>query len=194
MLGTAIFVGSLLALNVLLIFTCPYRDQFLTKLALTIPLTVGIFLVGFLTTRLLSRLGRAGGASFMTAPIYSARVLIVLSTTAAFEVVVPRALGSVWSTEVAYYLALAICGVALALWCRASSYVPILVAALTLLIVSAVAATLFLRDPGVDFQYGPEKYLFALWNYAGGVNMLPLDGIVTWFAWRVAGQVSMSAA
>lgn len=190
MLGTAVLVGSLLAVNILLIASYPYPAQMFAQLKLVVPVTVGVFLVGLVTSYLLSRLGRTGDARSLTARFRSRRVLTVFGATAAFAAVVPKALGSVWATEAVYYLSLIVCGIALALWSRASTHVPVLVATLTLITVSAVATILFLSDPGVEFELGPERFLFAIWRHAGAVNMLPLDGIVAWFAWRLADQIS----
>jgi hypothetical protein len=93
-----------------------------------------------------------------------------------------------WVGEVGYYLILFLSGVALALWAHASGATPIWVATLTAVVLAVAQAVWFMRDPGAQFQYGPEISLFTLWGYVARVNMLPLDAVVAWGGWRVFGR------
>lgn len=89
--------------------------------------------------------------------------------------------------ELAYYVVLAGAGVALARWCGSSEQSPVFLATGVLVLLSIAAAVRFGQDPVARFEYGPERWLFAIWNSAARtLLMLPLDASVAWAAWHMA--------
>ncbi len=100
---------------------------------------------------------------------------------------------SFWAIEGIYYVILVVAGVVLAGWARAPAPVGAVVATLAILAISVVSLVQFFGDPGVDFQYGPEKWIFALQSHIGRMNMWPLDAAFTSGACLVAGAVRREA-
>ncbi len=191
---TLTLIAVLLAVNVRLIQTSPYRDEFLRSLTVIAPLTFVVVALGTLVVWLLSKRVSQQAPRVTDAHIYHRRVLVVLAGLIVFELFVLSLFSHPIAAEAAYYLGLVAGGVILALRCGARSYVPLLSATLVLLAVSIVASIRFVGDPGAQFQYGPERYLFAIWQHAQRANLLLLDVAVMWFAWRISLQVSVPRA
>ncbi|HSR70548.1 MAG TPA: hypothetical protein VLU25_21640 [Acidobacteriota bacterium] len=190
---TLAVIAALIVLNLFVILGSPYRDDFIGTLFLIVPFTLVVLLAGALVVRLLARGGRET-AGQEGAGILHPKVLGLLAVLAVYEFAVSIFLaGNFLVVEFAYYLGLVVGGIMLARWCQARSYVPLLTATLVLLAVSAVSSALFVGDSHVRSLYGPERYLFALWNHAQRVNMLPLDAGVMWFSWKISLQLAASA-
>ena len=123
------------------------------------------------------------------ASVSSPRVLAVAGGTLLLEgsliMLGPHFLSGA-ALEGAYYVVLLASGVLLGLWCRSHGYVPLLLAIFLLLVLGAVSTILFLIDPDNRFQFGPEITLFAMWSLAARINLLPLDAVVLWSAWRIS--------
>lgn len=103
-------------------------------------------------------------------------------------------LRSFWVIEGVYYAILVATGVVLALWARSRPYMGAVVATVAILTVSIVSFVQFFGDPGVDFQYGPEKWIFALQNHLGRMNMWPLDAAFAASACLIAGNLREQSA
>jgi hypothetical protein len=147
------------------------------------------FVVQF-TARAFSRFGigypsQRGG---VYPPAYGRLLVVALLALGVEAFLVLRTPGHPrWMAELAYYLVLAAAGVALARWCRSSEQSPVFLATGILVLLSAGAALSFGFDPIARFEYGPERWLFAVWNNAARtLTMLPLDTSVAWAAWHIA--------
>jgi len=116
------------------------------------------------------------------------RILVITLVTAFVEEfvvsLIPRATQSFLAVEFAYYAVLVLAGVALAKWCRGQGYAPFVVAFAVLLLLSVNALLQFVGAPGVRFQFGPERWLFAMQQVAGRMAMLPLDVAFVFAAYR----------
>jgi hypothetical protein len=85
-----------------------------------------------------------------------------------------------------YYLILVIAGAALSAWAGARAAAPLWMATAILVLLAVTNAGLFVADDGNRAQYGPEVYLFMMWQFAGRMNMLPLDAAAAWAGWSIA--------
>lgn len=179
-------VGLVLVICAALVATSPSAPAILSgalgPLALTLVVQaaargVSRFVVGYPSRR--------GGVH----PPEYGRVAIVAVVAFGLELwlVSSAAANNQWLTELSYYLVLAGAGVALARWCGSSEQSPVFLATGILVLLSITAAVRFGLDPLAKSEYGPERWLFAIWNNAARtLLMLPLDASVTWAAWHIA--------
>jgi hypothetical protein len=140
----------------------------------------------WLLARLVARWCSGSRAPFQRTTVWL-RILLVAALAILGEglivVLMPRDMPLLG--ESGYYVILLLSGATLALWAHASGATPVWVATAIAVLLAVAQALWFMRDPGAQFQYGPEISLFALWGYVGRVNMLPLDVAVAWGGWRI---------
>jgi len=183
---TCVLIGFLAVTNVWIIWGSAYRTELIRNLFITSGIAVAALIVVIILSLIVSiRRKNLERSIAYVEQFINSRVLVLFVATLLFTCTVPGFFANPVLTELVYYIVLLSCGLFLAFWCRAAPYVPVLVATLTLIIGSAVQTVLFLINQDVLFQFGPERYLFAMWNHASRVNMLPLDIVITWGAWKV---------
>ena len=192
---TVTIIGILVIVSLLVTVISPYGAESGRVAAIALALAALLYCVVLLVLGEIERHQRAGTSSTPPPSQYSqlagasnARVLAVAGGTLLLEgnlmMLGPHFLtGAV--LEGAYYTVLLTSGVLLGLWCRSHGYVPLLLAIFLLLVLGATNAILFLADPDNRFQFGPEITLFAMWGLAARINLLPLDAVVLWSAWRI---------
>ena len=91
--------------------------------------------------------------------------------------------------EIAYYAILIVSGAAWARWYGSGPDAPVLTATVALFFLCLSAAIWFVTNRVARFEYGPERYLFAMWIYAGRMSMLPVDAVAAWSGWRLAHAI-----
>lgn len=92
--------------------------------------------------------------------------------------------------EVLYYLVLALFGIILSRQYKTDN-IPIMFCILLNLILAIIYFVLFIRNPAVISRFGPERFIFALRDYVGRTNMLPLDTAVTWSMWKITRSLTI---
>ncbi len=186
--GLIIFAGSV-AVSLITHFLSPLRRIYdIPVLSALIVATIGAgvlfvgLFIGYLLDRKYSLQAEPGSRS-----LFSLRVILVFLALLAAEFAVIRflalAVNSSFFIEFAYYLVLFAGGAALARWCSSRYYVAPWIATFVLAAFAALAFVRFVSSSGAKFQYGPERWLFALQNLSGQLSMLPLDVAVTFTAW-----------
>jgi hypothetical protein len=101
--------------------------------------------------------------------------------------VVASGLQSFWLTEGLYYGALLVGGSVLAVWARVEAPWGAVMGTAAIAAIAVVSLVQFFTDPGVNFQYGPETWIFALQRHLGIMNMWPVDAAAAASATAVAG-------
>ena len=125
------------------------------------------------------RHGSPPPAETLTSATSLLRIVLVAGAVIVAEKTVVSALPGVTSSfvlvEATYYAVLLVAGALLATWCRAPFVAPPLVALVAFVVLGTLDVLAFVGSPGVDFQFGPEKWLFAFGALTGKAAMLPLD-------------------
>ncbi len=128
-------------------------------------------------------------------PFLSVRVGVVFVGALAAEFAVTHLLSAAMpglALEGVYYLVLFLVGATLALWCKCSGYAPPAIAALVLVVPAVWSFLGFVNSEGASFNYGPERWLFAMQQLTAQTVMLPLDIAVASAAWFVFSRRSAS--
>ncbi len=192
------FLAAICLVHLVTVLAYPWRGaafvQFMVLVALgALVLGSGVLISKFLHTK--EEHGEPDGhgdaieeppASSLTRASILCLVLVV--TQLMFVKLVAPHLTSFWVVEGIYYAILVVSGVLLAVWSRSPPYVGAVVATVAILTISIISSVQFFGDPGVDFQYGPEKWIFALQNHLGRMNMWPLDAAFAVSACLIAGS------
>lgn len=112
-------------------------------------------------------------------------MLWVAAATAIGTTIVALTSSSVFG-ELSYYAIVAASGVVMARWCEAPADAAILVAVGALVVVAVLGAITFGLSDTARFEYGPERWLFAVWGVGARWMVAPLDASVAWVAWQVS--------
>jgi hypothetical protein len=186
--GVLFFAGSVIV-SLIAHYLSPLRQIYgieVTNALIVAAVGAVVLLVGLLIGYLLnrhSRLQESRGSRSLLSP----RAVLVLFAIVASEMAVLQLLAGVVSSffvvELAYYFVLFAGGIVLARWCCTRAYVAPSVAIVVLAVFAGRAFIRFVTSSAINFQFGPERWLFAMQNLSGQVAMLPLDVAVAFTGW-----------
>ncbi|OGF51092.1 MAG: hypothetical protein A2231_08825 [Candidatus Firestonebacteria bacterium RIFOXYA2_FULL_40_8] len=88
-----------------------------------------------------------------------------------------------------YYVGFFVCGVMLALRCKSESYVPILASAILVTGISFLAMFKSIYHSGIGWLSQPKEILETVSYFGVYLSLLPKSIAITWFAWRITAQI-----
>ena len=187
------FLAAIGIVHLLSIFAYPWPGgaflQFIEFLAISGFVFGAAFLLSKVILKDSSRLGSVG-PTHSTLPRSATVTAILVVVQLVFVFLIAPRLTSFLMVEAFYYVFLVGAGISLALWAHSKAYAGAVAATVAILVVSSVSLLRFFGDPSVDFQYGPEKWIFGLQRHLGRMNMWPLDAAVTASACLLAGSLA----
>jgi len=152
---------------------------------------VGTLLRTALAVVVLVFLGQlVGGAAHRHPPrAIAVRVVILIFTVTAIEVLA-FSVSPGWSTAIAvWYLALFGTGVLLNRWCDAPERYAVLVATFIVVASSLILMVLSAVNPRTQADLASNAVLVSLWPNVARIAGHPSDAAWTWLAWRVADRM-----
>ena len=193
------FLAAISLVHLVTILAYPWRGAAFVQFLVFVVLGALVMGSGALISRFLRKIqahGESDGLDFAEGEVRESSlqrtsilcVVLVVAQLTFVKLAAPH-LTSFWVFEGIYYAILVAAGVALALWSRSPPYVGAVVASVAILTISIISLVQFFGNPGADFQYGPEKWIFALQNHLGRMNMWPLDAAFASAACLIAGNL-----
>jgi len=173
-------VIAVFALGIAIALWSMYPGRYLSGVPLTLALTLGVIAAAVLVRRLRQP------PTQQRRPLIARRVWLVAVGLLVAELALLSTVTSSIAGELAYYSLVGTSAIALVRWCNSGVALPISLAAGVLVIVAFGGALRFGLDPASS-EYGPERWLFAIWGAGARLTLVPLDASVAWLAAEAVG-------